>query len=105
MPESVRAFLQSAHEYGFWPLLVALLSAAMRRLLGYDGTAREVGVTVLAALVMAAWVAPGIAEYLELGARGTASLSVMLGMIARPLIEGTMRAAKAWKDDPWRFRK
>lgn len=84
---------------GLLGVFLAATTTALRWLLGFDGTARELALSFGAALFVIGFVAPGIAELLALRSEGSSMVGAILGMVARPLIEALMQLARPLRED------
>ena len=84
---------------GLLGVFLATSTTALRWLLGFDGTARELALSFGAALFVIAFVAPGLSELLSLRQEGASMCGALLGMVARPLIEALMQLARTLRED------
>ena len=84
---------------GLLGLFLATFTSLLRGLLGYDSTPRELALSFVAALFVIGFVAPGLAELLELRAEGSSMIGAILGLTARPLIEALMQLARSLRQD------
>jgi len=82
------------------PITSVLAAAIVRRVMGYDRDLKDMLTTVVAGTFVVVLVAPGVAEYLELGPGSAASMGAVLALVARPMIQMIMRIATHYRDNP-----
>ena len=79
------------------------VAAISRYLMRYDLSVRDVLETLSAGIIIAWWVAPGVAEWMELKPRAAAGLGAVLMLVARPMAHGLIRFAQSIRDNPDRI--
>jgi hypothetical protein len=84
---------------GLLGLFLAALTTALRWLLGFDHAPRQLALSFAAALFVIAFVAPGVSELLSLGQAGASMSGAILGIVARPLLEALLHAARGLRDE------
>ena len=102
MDQSSDLLQLALHRLGTRGLLGVLLAASttgLRWLLGFDGTARELALSFGAALLVIAFVAPGLSELLALRQEGASMCGAILGIVARPLLEAIMQLGRSLRHD------
>lgn len=85
------------------PFLAAMAALKLRIILGYERTVMSAVQTLLAAVIMGLWIAPGLVEMWEFGPSMAATVAVFLGVVARPLWDGVLKLAVSFRDDPFFF--
>lgn len=84
--------------------IAGVLGAAIRGLIGpgawhWGEFARACFVVV----VFCGWIAPGVAEWLELSQRASTTLGGVVGIIGLPVVRGLIGLARSFRDDPEDF--
>lgn len=101
MPEH---FLKSIVDHKDTPTVAAALaSVALRFLIKRGTTPREALVAVVAAVSLAYWGSPVIAETFDLGPRALPLIGLVCGMVAADLARGLLRLAAHWARRPEDF--
>jgi hypothetical protein len=88
-----------ADRNGWLGITLAWAATAIRWITGYDRTATEALKSLVSALFVLALIAPGLAWLIDPSPPVAAMIGAVLGMTARPLIEGTQRLARLFRDD------
>lgn len=97
MPDHWKAFVEG----DLGSVAAALVAAFLRGLVGPGPWRwREFLLASATAIVLALFVAPGLAEYLELGRRMTATIAALLGLVGLPLVRGIIGLVRAFGQDP-----
>ena len=84
---------------GLLGVFLAANATALRWLLRFDGTTRQLTLSYGAALFAIGSVAPGISELLSLRPEGSSMVGAILGLTTRPLLKSLMRLASNLRQD------
>lgn len=84
----------------FMAMAAALIGSVLSLSALRDITAKEAFFTIVAGLALTYFVGPWLMVKFELGNKGFAALSFMVGLLGMNFVAAALRFGQLWRDDP-----
>lgn len=82
------------------PWIAVIAATVIRRVLRYDRDLRAMIETAVTAAFVIFLIAPGVAEYFDLGQKASAAAGAAMALVAKPALHAAIRLARRAQDDP-----